>query len=651
MRKLFQATKGESGLSILEISLYSALLLGALAVSSQAINSSGLARKKMKQYLGYGQFSSYVLSVISNQNNCGVGFGILTPNYSTGNADKNSNSVRLTPGSKTQVSIFSPIGEEYKAGVSIGALTISDLSITVQSNTQVPYYGPLDDKKLTSLGNRSSGAIPGSTDEVYTATLTLAATKSGHSTISNPPISLPLTVRLNASNEMISCSSYRSPNQDLLTSPPCDQYSVASIVEGGVSVQCKRLLCPTGTLPVDYDSNGQVNCSSVTASCNGAGQGLVNVKGQYLCKQLACADPSAPLPWPVNPTSGGTPDPDGFSGGCTNLSSILIDCESDQQSHCHVLRDPNLDPGAYTGYFCPTSSPGNQNKICKEDCTKKSSIDAVPNTCRLVVPPSGFVQHTATQCLNLKNQGITSRLSNDPEPGAAAGRVVCAISDTSSKGQGGCPSGWNFIGKKYDPNPGKCSDKITSFSLDWNGLGHCWPNCAGQADSFPNEFRDSSGAACRTWLMSKNYYAENSDGTISSPPQGTYPNGFKNASFLSGAGAASGIDTSTFSCYTGIHCRLCGKPLSETFHAIHVIADYAFGIDTLLKENHAEVVPGSGGTLYSMEDSVHCPQPNVSYVFNRCDLNCYVGGSLSSCHMTAEYQTEKVKFNVTTYCN
>jgi hypothetical protein len=659
VKKIFRARKSEAGLSLIEVSIYSALILGGMAASYQTVTSNALSRKKVKQFLGYGQLSNYLRAVVTNQNNCGIGFGILSPNYTTGAADRNSKVVTLSTSAPTQVSLFSPIGEEYKLGVTMGAVTLTDLSITLTpdptktTTTTIPgsTISVFDCSKFPLFWTGCRGtvttpdttttvtaptplAVPGSTDTISIATLNLAAKKTVASLVPVESLSLPIAVRLNANHQMVACSSYRNPSQALFTSAPCDQYSVASLSSDQNAVLCKKVLCEPGKLPVGFDASGQVICSSVQTACTGEGQAYVNVNGQYSCKQLACADPSKPIPLPIS-----TSDPDGFVSGCTDLNSILISCVTDPNVHCKNLNNPKVDPGSYSGYICPNTAAGNQYKICTEDCTHKASTDA--GLCQLIGK-----NHTATDCVNAGGY-----ISPDPGPSAVSGNFVCAFNDTSEKGQAACPSGWAAYGKTYNPNPGSCPTSL-SGSLDWNGRDGCMPHCWDQDHSFPPQFKDSSGAACKEWFITpktdpKNpaltYYTE-TNGVMTYPAVPILPSGFK------AAGGAQ-VDTSTFSCYTGMKCRLCGLSAGNAWSAVLTATSFVVGIDVTLKDNNAQTVSDIGGIqLQSFEDSAHCPQANVSYMAGRCDLNCYNGG-VSSCHMTGEYQIQKVNFNVTTYCN
>jgi hypothetical protein len=623
VRKLLQPGKGETGLSLIEVSIFSVVLLGALATSYQVISNGNLARKRVKQFTGYVQFINFVRSVTSNQNNCGIGFGILSPNYSTGMADKSARSIKLNLGVKNQVSILTPVGEEYKTGVSIGAVQLNDLSITP---------------------SEAGTLVPGTTDTVHAATLNLLGQKKVASLIPIQPISIPLSIRLNSSKEMVSCSSYRKPNQELLPAAPCDQYSTSSLSTDGNSVVCKQVLCPTGKIPVGYFPDGQIRCA-LLPSCTGLGKALVKVNGNYLCKQLSCPDPAKPLPSGM--------DSDGFINECADLSSMIKACDVDTTSTCKALTDPTKDPGATTGYVCNTLPP-DQNKFCKDDC---SALSKPGGTCNIV---NGA--HSAQACIN---KGGT--LAIDPDPTTTRpGRIVCVMSGSADQS---CWSGWSLYGKTYLPDMGTCPPRV-SVDLDWNGRDSCWPNCANQGDSFPSQFRynsvHSSGGVqtsvgyipeftsddtCKTWLKSQNAYQEDANGNLTFPAQASIPNGFFGS-------LKAHIDVTKYGCYVGINCKLCGQPAVVT--ALQFADAFTAGLagtsnnlvgvaNTLANSSMSYTLYNGGIDMYYISTKDACPSPNISYVFNRCDLNCYSGG-VSSCHMTPAYRVHPVRFNVKTYC-
>ncbi|MEO5969779.1 MAG: hypothetical protein ABIQ95_07600 [Bdellovibrionia bacterium] len=108
----------------------------------------------------------------------------------------------------------------------------------------------------------------------------------------------------------------------------------------------------------------------------------------------------------------------------------------------------------------------------------------------------------------------------------------------------------------------------------------------------------------------------------------------------------------------GINCKLCGQPASVT--ALQIADSFTAGLagqannlvglgNTLANSSMSYTLYNGGIDMYYIPTQDACPSPNVSYVFNRCDLNCYSEGA-SSCHMTPAYRVHPVRFNVKTYC-
>lgn len=554
----------------------------------------------------------------------------------------------LIPSQPTNITLHTATGEEYSLNSVIGGVKLTDISVTL--------FGP---------GVPVPGPTP-ATDLIYSATLNISGTQLQRTQAPIAPLSIPISIRAKAnSGVMVSCSSYRDSSHNLITSPPCDQYSVADVSGNGNTVSCKKVFCATGQIPTGFTPSGEVQCESIK-SCTGSGMGLVNVAGHYKCKQLSCPE-EGQLPY--------AQDSDGFIIGCLDIAQMIIpDCERTTNNPCKPLANGKFDPKAYGGKYCAVDKPANRGKFCLRNCADEG-IFAPEDTCYVAKPSPGlsFSENTAQSCLN-----IGGTLVPDPNPATTMpGRLVCMIQTPKQGENPSCPAGWKTYGKHYQPDMNECPADV-AHNLDWHGRGDCWPNCLGQGDSFPEPFAKSAegtaaaSQSCSNWLQGQIdkksgnplYRTQmGGDGVqrMTIPTQTVLPRGY----FSEETG--NNIDIHKQGCFTSIDCRLCRGDMTEIqrifFNAFiyGAVTLGTMGTNLIAGGVAAAVIMGQGGDQLNEEEdkglhqistffaNSECGQPNISWVFNRCDLNCYVSGP-SNCKMAPSVKIRKVKYSVATYC-
>lgn len=602
---------GQSGLSMLEVTVMSGALLGAISVSTKLITDNVLSQRRLKNMMAYTQLVNFVRSSVSDQNNCAIALGLKTQNPNTGGTQAGPASITLSVPGKTQIKVYTPAAETFEKNDIVGAVRIADLSITLDNSPGIP--------------------IPDTNDSVYYGTLSLLGEKLKNVSSGLPVASIPISVQLNQSKKLLACSSYRNPKQQLIQSPPCNSYS-SSMFADQSNIKCIKSLCQSGESPTGFEETGEVRCASLP-TCTGDGKALVNIKGEFKCKQITCPQSNKPLTKEV--------DSDGFISKCGDMAEMIMDCQEDQtKAVCKPLYDESTNPGATKGFFCNTAAPENAGKMCKEDCALKNAGGAV---CKLLNNV-----HTADECLT--NGG---KLAVNPSGG---GGLVCRMPKASGVTEATCWSGWTFYGKNYTNDmPGGICPRSVPHRLDWHGRDACWPNCAGQADTFPREFEFPNSNTCLNGIIAgwdKKQLALHPndpslrkpyvDVLLPDPPSGFYP------------AAQATIDISHVACVMSIDCKLClgnyNQMTQDYVNFNKSIEKAGVGFLELVGLLDSGTVADIQAKLNEGRSPEDCFQPNVSYVFSRCDLNCYMAGTLSSCKLEPSTKLKKVNISVETYC-